>query len=94
MSIELPLETVLRRAQISASLRQGAKYIVDVPEKFHGIAATMWDVTRNEKATEEDSRAQGIKGLYRGWRLSAWLIALCFVMGIMLGYIPSYNHEL
>lgn len=62
--IKLPLETVLRRAQISVAKPE--RTIVPVG-RYAGIVGTAWVLLR-----EEESGKWGIGGLYRGWRVGAW----------------------
>jgi fusion and transport protein UGO1 len=81
LGIRLPLETVLRRAQItlpfksshdSRSTQPIKRTIVKTPDRFRGIVATVWEITRNEREIEKDIRPQGLPGLVKGWKVGAW----------------------
>jgi fusion and transport protein UGO1 len=60
----LPLETVLRRAQITATKPE--RLVVPVG-RYAGFSGTAWALTK-----EEETGKWGIEGLYRGWRVGAW----------------------
>jgi fusion and transport protein UGO1 len=91
LAIQLPLETVLRRAQIAFPMNNSheLRTVVKTPQKFTGIVATVWEITRMEKATEKDVGPQGMKGLIRGWRVGAWSAVGLWGAGTMAGYVGS-----
>lgn len=62
--VNLPLETVLRRAQIAVTKPE--KTIVPVG-RYAGVVGTAWVLLR-----EEQGGRFGVDGLYRGWRVGAW----------------------
>lgn len=62
--VRLPLETVLRRAQVAVTKPQ--RTIVPVG-RYAGVFGTMWCVVK-----EEEGGRSGMEGLYRGWRLGLW----------------------
>lgn len=64
LAVKLPLETILRRAQIAEAKPE--KTIVPVG-RYAGVAGTAWVLLR-----EEESGKWGVEGLYRGWRVGAW----------------------
>lgn len=85
--IKLPLETVLRRGQISILSSphytpQGTlDTIVDVGP-YRGVVGTMWCIVREEGETKAiaaksgkakaPTKGQGVEGLWRGWRVGMW----------------------
>lgn len=58
--VKLPLETMMRRAQV-ASQKLKPESLIIVPAAYDGMISTMWDVM---------SGNNGIDMLYRGWRIS------------------------
>ena len=64
MFVRLPLETVLRRAQIAEV--KSERTIVPVG-RYAGLLGTAWVLVK-----EEERGNWGIEGLYRGWRVGAW----------------------
>lgn len=64
LAVTLPLETVLRRAQVEVA--KPTKTIVPVG-RYAGVVGTMWCIIR-----EEDGGRWGVEGLYRGWKLGLW----------------------
>jgi fusion and transport protein UGO1 len=79
--IRLPLETILRRSQVSAlkSSEPDIPTIVDVAP-YSGIWGTVYSILYVEgETTTKDSRGmirirrgQGATGLVRGWRVGFW----------------------
>ena len=85
--IKLPLETVLRRGQMS--VLSSAPYRQEVGNfqtmvrtgPYKGVVGTMWSIAREEGISQEpvakkgkpvERRGQGIEGLWRGWRVGMW----------------------
>lgn len=64
MCVRMPLETVLRRAQIAESKPE--RTIVPVG-RYAGVVGTAWVLMK-----EEERGKWGVEGLYRAWRVSAW----------------------
>jgi fusion and transport protein UGO1 len=62
--VQLPLETVLRRAQIDVTKPE--RTIVPVG-RYAGVAGTAWVVVK-----EEENSQWAFDGLYRGWRIGMW----------------------
>lgn len=63
--MRLPLETVLRRAQID--IAKPERTIVPAG-RYAGVAGTAWVVVKEEQS----GGRWGLGGLYRGWRMAAW----------------------
>ncbi|KAL7274364.1 hypothetical protein RUND412_002734 [Rhizina undulata] len=62
--VRLPLETVLRRAQIAEA--KPPRTIVNVG-RYAGVFGTMWLIVK-----EEEGGKYGFEGLVRGWRVGVW----------------------
>jgi fusion and transport protein UGO1 len=77
--VRLPLETVLRRAQLAAAKPE--KTIVPVG-RYAGVVGTAWVLMR-----EEETGRWGIESLYRGWRSGAW--SNIGVLGLGLFGVPQ-----
>lgn len=63
ITIKLPLETMMRRAQVNELQNSGMKpasFIIR-PKPYTGVAQTLWDVIVGKEP---------IQNLYKGWRLS------------------------
>lgn len=60
LAIKLPLETMVRRAQLASQQLSDAAFVV-APKAYRGVGATLWDVL-----VGNDSLAT----LYRGWRIA------------------------
>lgn len=58
--VKLPLETIMRRAQL-ASLNLKNEDLIVTPIEYDSIVSTIWDVLFGKR---------GIESLYRGWRVS------------------------
>lgn len=76
--VRLPLETVLRRGQLSICAPR--KTVVEVG-KYHGVFGTLWSVWKEE----ESAGFYGVEGLYRGWRVGMWGLVGMWVMGLFGG---------
>jgi fusion and transport protein UGO1 len=83
MIVRLPLETVLRRAQIAEAKPE--RTIVPVG-RYAGVVGTAWVLIK-----EEERGKWGFEGLYRGWRVMAWSNAGVLGLG-MLG-VQGGSHE-
>jgi len=85
--IKLPLETVLRRGQMSVlssvSYRQEVGDFQTMVKigPYKGVLGTMWSITREEGTSQVpvtkngksvQRRGQGVEGLWRGWRVGMW----------------------
>ncbi|KAF8253131.1 mitochondrial carrier [Wilcoxina mikolae CBS 423.85] len=84
MFVRLPLETVLRRAQIAEAKPE--RTIVPVG-RYAGVIGTAWVLMK-----EEERGKWGFEGLYRGWRVMAWSNAGVLGLG-MLGVQGGTTHE-
>jgi len=82
--VRLPLETVLRRAQIAEAKPE--KTVVPVG-RYAGVVGTAWVLVK-----EEERGKWGIEGLYRGWRVGAWSNAGVLGLGL-LGVQGGAKHE-
>lgn len=79
--IRLPLETVLRRAQVTSLLQteKGLPTIVE-PAPYAGVWGTVYGIlylegettTKDAKGMLRSRRGQGAAGLVRGWRVGFW----------------------
>lgn len=79
--IRLPLETVLRRAQVTSLLKteKNLPTIVE-PAPYTGVWATVYSIlylegettTKDAKGMLRTKRGQGTAGLVRGWRIGFW----------------------
>ncbi|EEP78999.1 conserved hypothetical protein [Uncinocarpus reesii 1704] len=140
LAVRIPLETVLRRAQISTFtspvLRQQrimptssghrdatsiVKTVVPTPQTYRGIVGTMWSIVYEEgtgRTPEADAienalghppesekdgspgrvqrrrRGQGIRGLYRSWRLEMWGIVGIWGSGFLGALLGSGEDEI
>ena len=74
--LHLPLETVLRRAQVS--VKEPERTIVPVG-RYAGVVGTMWLIVK-----EEEGGIGGLEGLFRGWRMEFWP-ELCLTVLAMVG---------
>ncbi|KAA8910432.1 mitochondrial carrier domain-containing protein [Sphaerosporella brunnea] len=84
LAVRLPLETVLRRAQIAEAKPE--RTIVPVG-RYAGPIGTAWLIMK-----EEERGKWGIEGLYRGWRVGAWSNAGVLGLGL-LGVQGGTTHE-
>jgi hypothetical protein len=84
LAVRLPLETVLRRAQIAVAKPE--RTIVPVG-RYAGPIGTAWVIMK-----EEERGKWGIEGLYRGWRIGAWSNAGVLGLGL-LGVQSGTTHE-
>lgn len=84
IAVRLPLETVLRRAQIAEAKPE--RTIVPVG-RYAGVVGTAWVLVK-----EEERGKWGIEGLYRGWRVMAWSNAGVLGLGV-LGVQGGTTHE-
>ena len=84
IAVRLPLETVLRRAQIAEAKPE--RTIVPVG-RYAGVVGTAWVLMK-----EEERGKWGIEGLYRGWRVMAWSNAGVLGLGV-LGVQGGATHE-
>lgn len=82
--VRLPLETVLRRAQIAEAKPE--RTVVPVG-RYAGVVGTAWVLVK-----EEERGKWGIEGLYRGWRVGAWSNAGVLGLGL-LGVQGGAKHE-
>lgn len=79
--IRLPLETVVRRAQVS-SLKHAEPELPTIvdPAPYAGAWATIYSIlslegdttTKNAKGMIRTRRGQGVAGLVRGWQIGFW----------------------
>lgn len=80
--LRLPLETLVRRAQLQhlTQTQAGLPVIVE-PAPYQGVLGTLWAIVYAEGATRVKDprtgmvrvrRGQGVKGLVRGWRVGFW----------------------
>ncbi|EME43468.1 hypothetical protein DOTSEDRAFT_131138 [Dothistroma septosporum NZE10] len=79
--IRLPLETVVRRAQVSAIKKaQSDVPLVVEPASYTGVWATVYGImylegetiTKGANGMLRARRGQGVPGLVRGWRVGFW----------------------
>ncbi|EMR10243.1 hypothetical protein PNEG_01512 [Pneumocystis murina B123] len=71
--IKLPLETILRRAQLHIS---NLKHSLIKPGRYIGISGTIWCILY-----EEDSRPYGLNGFYRGLKMSLYTLIGIWSLG-------------
>lgn len=64
LSVKLPLETVLRTAQLSICPNDP---MVVPTRKYSGVAGTVW-----ASLTQERNDRWGCESLYRGWKVGLW----------------------
>ncbi|KAF3910009.1 hypothetical protein AA313_de0202919 [Arthrobotrys entomopaga] len=82
--VRLPLETSLRRGQLSVAAPR--KTIVPTGS-YYGPAGTLWSIYK----TEESGGTTGIEGLYRGWKVGMWGLLGTWAMGIFGGASNSVS---
>lgn len=98
--VRLPLETVVRRAQLSSIIKTQpeAPLIVD-PAPYAGVWATVYGImyTEGETTTKAANgmlrtrRGQGAAGLVRGWRVGFWGLVGVWGAGAMGPGEPKGN---
>ncbi|KAK4895737.1 hypothetical protein LTR27_006219 [Elasticomyces elasticus] len=80
--LRLPLETVVRRAQVACVMegREGVEMIVE-PAPYSGVMGTVYSIIYSEGETRGKDpktgmvkirRGQGLSGLVRGWKVGFW----------------------
>lgn len=74
LSIKLPLETVLRRAQLHVS---NVRRTLVKPGKYAGISGTIWYILH-----EENSGSYGLNGFYYGWKISLYSLVGIWCLGL------------
>ncbi|KAG5438795.1 hypothetical protein PCANB_002515 [Pneumocystis canis] len=77
LCIKLPLETILRRAQLHIS---NVKRTLVKPGRYVGISGTIWCILN-----EENNISSGLDGFYYGWRIS-----LCSLLGVWTLGLSSF----
>ncbi|KAF2483541.1 hypothetical protein BDY17DRAFT_297571 [Neohortaea acidophila] len=79
--IRLPLETLVRRAQLSVLRRHDPDLpTVFEPAEYKGVGGTIYSIlyaegettTKDSKGMLRTRRGQGMAGLVRGWRVGFW----------------------
>ncbi|KAG5518683.1 hypothetical protein PMAC_002652 [Pneumocystis sp. 'macacae'] len=80
LSIKLPLETILRRAQLHMS---NMERTLVKPGRYAGISGTIWCILY-----EENNRPYSLDGFYYGWRMSLYSLAGIWTLGFT-SFLPS-----
>ncbi|KTW32388.1 uncharacterized protein T551_00478 [Pneumocystis jirovecii RU7] len=80
LSIKLPLETILRRAQLHIS---NMERTLVRPGRYTGISGTIWCILH-----EENNKPYTLDGFYYGWRMSLYTLAGIWTLGLT-SFLPS-----
>lgn len=92
--LRLPLETVLRRAQLDTLIAADPHLpLIVTPGAYRGVWGTMYSIlylegetmTRGKNGMLKRKRGQGVSGLVRGWRIGFWGLAGVWGAGALGG---------